>query len=422
MDLRLTPDLIEIRERSRRFCDEWLIPFEQETEEAGSLSMDSYGAHPPGRARRAPERHEHAASNGAGRASRSCSRWSPWSSSDGSPTRSGTCVWRPAKCSRTAPRRSASASSSPSAAASAATPTRSPSPTPARTSRGSRPPRDATAAAGVINGEKWFVTVGDIADYLIVLAEADGHGADACSSSTWTRPACASTRRPRYMHTFVYEHPEFIFEDVFVGPTTRCSAVSGRARTDQGLVHRGAADDRRAQHRRRRARARAGPRTRRSEREQFGGADRGQPGHRVPRSPTAPSRSPPTRALTYQVAWEFDHGRSTARRCTPRPRTVKLAACEMAGRVVDRCVQIFGGRGYMRENPCRAPLPRPAGRPHLGGHQRDPAHGHRQRAAQARPGRHHGLAGVTGDAAVGRAGAARAAHLGCRARDRAQRL
>ena len=43
MDLRLTPDLIEIRERSRRFCDEWLIPFESETEEAGSLSMESYG-------------------------------------------------------------------------------------------------------------------------------------------------------------------------------------------------------------------------------------------------------------------------------------------------------------------------------------------------------------------------------------------
>ena len=32
MDLRLTPDLIEIRERSRHFCDEWLVPFESETE------------------------------------------------------------------------------------------------------------------------------------------------------------------------------------------------------------------------------------------------------------------------------------------------------------------------------------------------------------------------------------------------------
>jgi acyl-CoA dehydrogenase len=30
---------------------------------------------------------------------------------------------------------------------------------------------------------------------------------------------------------------------------------------------------------------------------------------------------------------------------------VKLAASEAACRVVDRAVQIFGGRGYMRENP-----------------------------------------------------------------------
>ncbi len=29
----------------------------------------------------------------------------------------------------------------------------------------------------------------------------------------------------------------------------------------------------------------------------------------------------------------------------------KLYASEMAGRVADRAVQIFGGRGYMSENP-----------------------------------------------------------------------
>src|SRR3954451_25285787 len=43
VDLRLTPELIEIRERSRRFCDDWLVPFESETEKAGSLSLESYG-------------------------------------------------------------------------------------------------------------------------------------------------------------------------------------------------------------------------------------------------------------------------------------------------------------------------------------------------------------------------------------------
>src|SRR6185436_7160176 len=34
-----------------------------------------------------------------------------------------------------------------------------------------------------------------------------------------------------------------------------------------------------------------------------------------------------------------------------RAAAVKLHASEMAGRVVDRAVQVLGGRGYMRENP-----------------------------------------------------------------------
>jgi alkylation response protein AidB-like acyl-CoA dehydrogenase len=33
-----------------------------------------------------------------------------------------------------------------------------------------------------------------------------------------------------------------------------------------------------------------------------------------------------------------------------RTSMVKLFASEMAGRVADRAVQVFGGRGYMREN------------------------------------------------------------------------
>ena len=34
--------------------------------------------------------------------------------------------------------------------------------------------------------------------------------------------------------------------------------------------------------------------------------------------------------------------------CTPRRRSRKLAASEASNRVIDRCVQIFGGRGYDR--------------------------------------------------------------------------
>jgi acyl-CoA dehydrogenase len=55
------------------------------------------------------------------------------------------------------------------------------------------------------------------------------------------------------------------------------------------------------------------------------------------------------RLMTYHVArsWERDdpkilHGKTAM---------AKLYASEMAGRVADRAVQIFGGRGYMTENP-----------------------------------------------------------------------
>ncbi len=57
------------------------------------------------------------------------------------------------------------------------------------------------------------------------------------------------------------------------------------------------------------------------------------------------------RALVHQVAWEADQGldRKTLH---AKAAMVKLAASEAGGRVVDRALQIFGGRGYMRENTC----------------------------------------------------------------------
>jgi butyryl-CoA dehydrogenase len=57
------------------------------------------------------------------------------------------------------------------------------------------------------------------------------------------------------------------------------------------------------------------------------------------------------RALTRQIAWEADHGLDR-RLLHGKAAVVKLSASEAAGRVVDRALQIHGGRGYMRENPC----------------------------------------------------------------------
>ena len=56
-----------------------------------------------------------------------------------------------------------------------------------------------------------------------------------------------------------------------------------------------------------------------------------------------------TRALVYESARGVDEGRD-ARSQHAQASMAKLASSEMAGRVADRAVSIFGGRGYMREN------------------------------------------------------------------------
>jgi alkylation response protein AidB-like acyl-CoA dehydrogenase len=57
-----------------------------------------------------------------------------------------------------------------------------------------------------------------------------------------------------------------------------------------------------------------------------------------------------TKSLVYRVAWEIDRG-IDRKLIHARASAVKLQASEMAGRVIDKALQILGGRGYMRENP-----------------------------------------------------------------------
>ncbi|MGH8911628.1 MAG: acyl-CoA dehydrogenase family protein, partial [Acidimicrobiia bacterium] len=55
------------------------------------------------------------------------------------------------------------------------------------------------------------------------------------------------------------------------------------------------------------------------------------------------------RLMTYETARELDAGvdpKVSHAHCS----MAKLYASEMANRVADRAVQIFGGRGFMREN------------------------------------------------------------------------
>jgi acyl-CoA dehydrogenase len=198
----------------------------------------------------------------------------------------------------------------------------------------------------VINGEKWFVTVGDAADFLVTLAIADGEPTLFLVDKQ--TPGVRVKRVPRYMHTFVYEHPEFVLDNVEVGDGQVLGGVGqGYELTRDWFVEE---------------RLMIGART-------VGAAERalelavewansrvqfGAPiaGYQLIQGMLADCAVDiaTNRALVHQVAWEADQGlpRKTLH---GKAAMVKLAASEAAGRVVDRCVQIFGGRGYMREYP-----------------------------------------------------------------------
>jgi butyryl-CoA dehydrogenase len=199
-----------------------------------------------------------------------------------------------------------------------------------------------------IDGEKWFVTVGDAADHLLVLARAVPGGGPTMFIVDKDLPGVRVARVPRYTHTFVYEHPEFVFEDVRVGPEALLVEVGGGDElmrdwfTEERLM--------------------IGART-------IGAADRAlslavdwakervQGGMRlIDRQLIAAmiadgaAEIATNRAHTHQVAWEFTRG-GDRKTLHAKAAMVKFAASEAANRVVDRCVQILGGRGYMREQP-----------------------------------------------------------------------
>jgi len=198
----------------------------------------------------------------------------------------------------------------------------------------------------VLNGEKWFVTVGDVADFIIVLATVDG--APTTFLVDKDLPGVTVARTPRFTHTFVYEHPEITFSDVRVEADCLLGEVGGgydlirdwfvEERLMIGARTIGAA-----------ARATELAAEWANSRIQFGAPI----SHfQLVQAMLADSVADVTtnRLLVYQVAWEADRG-VDRKALHAKAAVAKLSASEAAGRAADRAVQIFGGRGYMRDNP-----------------------------------------------------------------------
>ena len=199
-----------------------------------------------------------------------------------------------------------------------------------------------------ISGEKWFVTVGDVADFMIVQALAGDERAPTLFLVDKDSPGVSVKRTPAYMHTFVFEHPEFIFDEVAVGPEQVLGDIGGGYElTREWFVEERLMIAARATGAAERALTLATEWA--SERVQFGRPiiDNQMIGAMIADSVCDIALC---RALTHQVAWEAGAGMSR-KLLHAKAAMVKLTASEAAGRVVDRAVQIFGGRGYMRENP-----------------------------------------------------------------------
>jgi acyl-CoA dehydrogenase len=200
-----------------------------------------------------------------------------------------------------------------------------------------------------LSGEKWFVTTGDYADYLIVHAHVDGDpGKPTLFLVDKDLPGVRIKRIPKFMHTYVFEHPEFVFEEVELGEEKVLGKVGqGFELTKDWFVEArlqiaanclGAA-----------IRAAEIANAYAAERVQFGRPIRDFQAIEFMLADMAVEIMA-TKSLVYRVAWEIDR-RADRKLVHARASAIKLQASEMAGRVIDKALQILGGRGYMRENP-----------------------------------------------------------------------
>lgn len=200
-----------------------------------------------------------------------------------------------------------------------------------------------------ITGEKWFVTTGDEADYVIVHALVDG---DPSKPTLFLvdkdTPGLSIQREPKFTHTYVFGHPEFRFDGVEVGADRILGGIG------QGLE---LTKDWFVEARLQIAANCIGAATRAFEvasdwanrRVAFGRPIRHHQAVDFMLADMAVDIMA-TKSLVYRVAWSIDKG-ADRKHVHAHASVVKLQASEMAGRVTDKAVQILGGRGYMRENP-----------------------------------------------------------------------
>jgi acyl-CoA dehydrogenase len=201
-----------------------------------------------------------------------------------------------------------------------------------------------------ISGEKWYVTSANHADYFILQAQLVGTGHDGEHALFFIdkdQPGIELVRTPPFSHTFSDHHPIYRYHDVLVPDSQRL----GREGDGMQYTH--------SWFRRERLMIAArccGAASRLIEEATAFASTRmvgGEPlsERQMIQAMLADSVTElwAARLVTYEAAEAHDRGEplnSLHARCS----IAKLYASEAANRIVDRVVQIFGGRGYMREH------------------------------------------------------------------------
>jgi len=202
----------------------------------------------------------------------------------------------------------------------------------------------------LLDGEKWHVTSFNEATYAFFqarLVDGDHAGEHAMFFVDLPTPGVRVVRTPAYSHSIGHHHPIVAFEGVRV-PATHLVGAEGDGMT---FAHEWFRFERLMV-----AARCVGAADRLVEEANAFALDRkvgGQPlaDYQMVQAMLADSVTElfAARSMLYATARAIDDGQDR-KAAHAACSMAKLYASEMAGRVADRAVQVFGGRGYMREN------------------------------------------------------------------------
>ncbi|MDJ0710881.1 MAG: acyl-CoA dehydrogenase family protein [Woeseiaceae bacterium] len=199
----------------------------------------------------------------------------------------------------------------------------------------------------VLNGEKWFVTSANLATYMWFQARLPEEDDEALFIVDVDAPGIRMIANPKFSHTYASHHPTYLFTDVRVPAGSRVGRPGdGMAYTHSWFRHErlmiGARSCGASARLIEEATAFANERV-------IDGAPLSDKQAIQFMLADSATELYAARLMTYDAARAADRGddvKSLHAQCS----MVKLYVSEVANRIADRAVQIFGGRGYMREN------------------------------------------------------------------------